>query len=81
MQRVKKPKGQGSKKERQISSFQTTEFILTICEAILRDDFKFTSENMDKFKHQFNQYCGYISKGAVSFREIREIIERKKNED
>lgn len=80
MQRVKKPKGQGSKKERQISSFQTTEFILTICEAILRDDFKFTSENMDKFKHQFNQYCGYISKGVVSFREVKEIIERKKNE-
>lgn len=63
------------------SSYEAVEFLTTMTEIVLRDDFKFTNSEVDKFKTKLNRYCGYVAKGTVSYIEIQKIIRRKKDEN
>lgn len=83
MKRVKiKPKA--NSKEKQITkkaSYEAVEFLTTMVEIVLRDKFKFNNNQIEKFKKDLNKYCEYIADGTVSISEVKQLIERKKNED
>lgn len=84
MKRFKAKKTNKSKEKKLIqkASYESVEFLTTMVEAILRDDFKFNNKEVNKFKDSMNRYCGYVANNSVSFQEIKQIIERKKkNED
>lgn len=83
MKRVKiKPKTD-SKEKRIVkkASYEAVEFLTIMSEAVLRDKFKFNNNQIEKFTKQLNRYCSYIADGVVSISEIKQFIERKKNED
>lgn len=77
----KKSNSSKNKKLIQKSSYEAVEYLTVMTEAILLDDFKFTEEQINKFKRLMNHYSTYISKGTVSFQEVREIIRRKRDEN